>query len=447
MKINLPEKAKKIIDILEKNLFECYAVGGCVRDSLLGLEPSDWDFTTNARPHEIEECFCDFKTLSIGKRYGTIAVIIDGKPYEITTYRYDGEYTDFRHPDKVNFSKNLKDDLSRRDFTVNAMAYNPKEGIVDYFGGEKDLKYKVIRCVGDADNRFKEDALRILRALRFASKYGFSIELQTQKAIFDNKNLINNISAERISVELLQLLCGNYVDVVLRMYKEIVAVIIPELSVTFNFDQRSPHHNRTLYKHIVCAVKNIEADPILRLTMLLHDIGKPITMKIDKNGRGHFYNHPKVGVGISIRIMKRLCLSNTVIDEVSILIFHHDDRLKPDKIMIKHLLNEIGLYEFKRLMKVQYADICAQSNYKRDEKFALHKEVMNLYNSIVENGECFSLDSLEINGKDIISLGVSRGEIIGKILNELLEMVICKQIENDKEQLLYKAKEMINVLE
>lgn len=337
--------------------------------------------------------------------------------------------------------------LSRRDFTVNAMAYNPKFGIVDYFGGEKDLQYKVLRCVGDTDKRFKEDALRILRALRFASKYGFSIELKTQKAIFDNKNLINNIAAERISFELLQLLCGNYVDAVLRMYKEVVAVVIPELSVTFNFDQRSPHHNRNLYNHIVCAVNNIESDPVLRLTMLLHDIGKPMTMKIDKKGRGHFYNHPKVGAGIANRIMKRLCLSNEVIDEVSILIFHHDDRLKPDKIMLKHMLNEIGIYEFERLMKVQYADICAQSNYKREEKFALHKEVVSLYNSILENKECFSLDTLEINGKDIISLGVNRGENIGKILNEILEMVIFEQVENDREQLLVKAKEMVKNLD
>ena len=312
MKIQLPDNAKFIMERLQGSGFDCYAVGGCVRDSLRGAEPHDWDFTTSAEPDEIERVFADCKTVTIGKKFGTIAVILDGRMWEITTYRVDGGYSDSRHPDEVCFSKNLADDLARRDFTVNAMAYNERDGLVDLYEGQRDLEYGVIRCVGEPEKRFTEDALRILRALRFASVLGFSIENQTSEAILKLRKTLSQIAPERIRDELLKLLCGDKVDFILRRYRTVIAVFIPELQGTFDFDQHNKHHNRDVYRHMVAATRNIMPDPLLRLTMLLHDIGKPIAQTVDKMGAYHFRNHQTIGAAMAEEILRRLTTSGRV---------------------------------------------------------------------------------------------------------------------------------------
>ncbi len=440
MRIVLPENVKFIIDRLQSAGYDCYAVGGCVRDSLMGREPHDWDFTTSALPGDIERVFDDHKTLDIGKRYGTIAVIRDGVHYEITTYRVDGDYSDTRHPDEVSFASEIGADLSRRDFTVNAMAYNERDGLVDLNGGRGDLQYGVIRCVGDPDERFNEDALRILRALRFAAVLGYSIEQKTSDAILRNRKLLGGISPERIRDELLKLLCGEKADFVLRRYRSVIAVIIPELKGTFDFEQNTKHHNRDVYRHTVAAVRNIEPDPMLRVTMLFHDIGKPLTQTTDKNGACHYRNHQTVGAAMTKEILKRLCMPNLFIDEVCTLIRWHDERFRPDTVLLKGYLRKLGARAMKNLYKVQRADILAQSSYMRDEKLSTLGASYNELTRILESRECYNLRMMAVSGADLIHIGYHTGAEIGDMLEILLDKVIDGTLPNDKEALLSYAK-------
>ncbi len=443
MKINLPKNAKFIINRLQDSGFECYAVGGCVRDSLRGIEPHDWDFTTSATPEEIERVFADCTTVTIGRQYGTIAVILDGAPdgtpdgtpYEVTTYRVDGEYSDSRHPDGVSFSRNLSDDLARRDFSINAMAYNERVGVIDLFGGRSDMGFGVIRCVGDPERRFSEDALRILRALRFASVLGYSIEQKTAEAILRQRASLTQISAERVRDELLKLLCGEKCDFILRRYRSVIAVVIPELKGTFDFEQHNKHHNRDVYRHIVAAVRNIEPDPLLRVTMLFHDIGKPLAQTVDQKGVYHYQNHQKIGAAMTREILRRLCLPNHFIDDVCTLICYHDERFKPDTVMLKQYLRQLGAEHMKRLYKIQRADILAQSSYRREEKLKNLGEVYTELLRILESGECYCLRMLAVSGADLLHMGYRSGKEIGEILDMLLDKVICGELENDKEAL------------
>ncbi|MBR1533080.1 MAG: CCA tRNA nucleotidyltransferase, partial [Ruminococcus sp.] len=432
--------ARFIIDRLQQSGYTCYAVGGCVRDSILGREPADWDFTTSALPEEIERVFSDCRTLNFGKQFGTIGIILDNEQYEVTTYRLDGEYTDSRHPDSVSFSTSLQDDLSRRDFTINAMAYNDTDGLIDYFDGQKDLKFGVIRCVGVATNRFAEDALRILRALRFAATLGFSIEAATSAAILSGKRMLSAIAYERISDELLKLLCGEKADFVLRRYRSVFAVFIPELVGTFDYEQNSKHHNRDVYRHTVAAVSNIEPDPLLRTTMLFHDIGKPLSHTTDRHGESHYYNHPILGAAMAEEILRRLCMPRLFINDVSILIRYHDVRLKPDPVGIKKLLSKLGVETVRRLYKVQRADILAQSMYQREEKLRNLSAVEAETERILSAGECYNLKMLEINGSDLLHIGITSGEEIGKTLDTLLDKVITGELSNDKNTLIAAAK-------
>ena len=436
----LPYNARFIIDRLQQSGYSCYAVGGCVRDSILGRDPADWDFTTSALPEEIEEVFSDCRTLNFGKQFGTIGVILDDEQYEITTYRLDGDYTDARHPDAVSFSSSLEDDLSRRDFTVNAMAYNDTDGLIDYFGGQRDLEYGVIRCVGVATNRFAEDALRILRALRFAAVLGFSIEPSTSDAILTGRKMLSAIASERISDELLKLLCGAKVDFVLRRYRSVFAVFIPELVGTFDFEQNNKHHNRDVYRHTVASVKNIEPDPLLRTTMLFHDIGKPMSQTVDKRGVSHYQNHPVLGAAMTEEILRRLCMPRRFIEEVTTLIRYHDVRVKPDAVQIKQLLGTLGVDSVRRLYKIQRADILAQSQYHREEKLANLAAVMTETERILSAGECYNLRMLDISGADLLRIGITSGEQIGKMLETLLNMVINGELSNDKMSLIAAAK-------
>ncbi len=444
MKLSLPSPVLLIINTLEKAGFECYVVGGCVRDSLSKREVNDWDFTTSASPDEIQKCFCDYTTIDIGKDFGTICVVIDGKNYEITTYRTDGDYSDSRHPDSVSFSKNLSDDLSRRDFTINAMAYNDTVGLVDEYGGLKDLEMGVVRCIGNAQTRFDEDALRILRALRFASVFSYSIESSTAEAILKNKDKLAFVSSERVTKELTKLLCGDSVDFILRRYKDVFAVVIPEISGMFNFNQNTPHHNKDLWRHTVSALKNIEPDEILRVALLLHDIGKPMTAFTDKKGISHFPNHQKLSAAMASAILKRLRFKNSFISTVTLLIEYHDNRLNVDSAEIKRCMRDIGADNTRMLLKIQRADILAQSSYMRAEKLSTLDAVCVEFDRIISSGECYSLDTLAVNGKDIIHLGVTSGELIGAILKELLNKVIDGDLENEKESLLCYAKNLIS---
>ncbi|MBQ9680403.1 MAG: CCA tRNA nucleotidyltransferase [Ruminococcus sp.] len=440
MAVKLSENAKLIIERLQRSGYSCYAVGGCVRDSLMGRAPHDWDFTTSALPDDIERVFADCKTVTIGKRFGTVAVILDDHPYEITTYRIDGDYSDTRHPDEVQFSDRLIDDLSRRDFTVNAMAYNETDGLIDLYGGRDDLSYGVIRCVGEPSERFSEDALRILRALRFAATLGFSIEAKTSEAILRQRKLLSGISAERIRDELLKLLCGDKVDFILRRYRSVIAVFIPELQGTFDFEQHSKHHNRDVYRHIVAAVKNIESDPLLRTTMLFHDIGKPLAQTTDKHGICHYKNHPKIGAEMTREILRRLCMPSAFIEEVCILIRYHDERFKPDPVMLKGYLKELGMERMGRICKIQRADILAQSSYLRDEKLSNLDAVEKELRRIKESGECYNLRMLAVSGVDLLHIGISSGIVIGQTLDALLDKVIAGELPNEKEPLLNFAK-------
>lgn len=423
--------------------YSCYAVGGCVRDSLLGRAPHDWDFTTPALPDEIERIFSDYRTVNFGKEFGTIAVILDGEPYEITTYRVDGDYADGRHPDAVSFSSSLRDDLARRDFTVNAMAYSDEEGLIDPFGGQRDLEYGVIRCVGTATQRFAEDALRILRALRFASTLGFSIEPSTSEAILWGRRMLTGISNERIRDELLKLLCGEKADFVLRRYRTVFTVFIPELQGTFDFEQNTPHHNRDVYRHTVAALKNIEPDPLLRTVMLFHDIGKPMSRTVDKHGVCHYKNHPVLGAAMTEEILRRLCLPRHFIDEACTLIRYHDLRLKGDSPEIKRWLNRLGPDIMRKLYKIRLADTLAQSMYLRQEKLDLLEKVNTELERILSSGECYNLHMLAINGADLIHMGAGSGQHIGEILDALLEKVITGELPNDKAALLVAAGDMI----
>lgn len=440
MRLVLPYNARFIIDRLQQSGYSCYAVGGCVRDSILGREPSDWDFTTSALPEEIEAVFSDCRTLNFGKQFGTIGVILDNEQYEITTYRLDGEYSDSRHPEAVSFSSSLRDDLSRRDFTVNAMAYNDTDGLIDFFNGQRDLEYGVIRCVGIATNRFAEDALRILRALRFAATLGFSIEPSTSDAILSGKKMLSAIANERIRDELLKLLCGEKVDFVLRRYRSVFAVFIPELVGTFDFEQNNKHHNRDVYRHTVASVKNIEPDPLLRTTMLFHDIGKPMSRTVDKMGVSHYRNHPVLGAAMTEEILRRLCLPRRFIEDVTTLIRNHDVRIKPDPVQIKQLLGTLGVETVRRLHKVQRADTLAQSQYMREEKIANLDAVEALTEQILSSGECYNLKMLNISGVDLLHIGITSGDQIGKTLDSLLSMVINGELENDKSVLIAAAK-------
>lgn len=442
MKILLNNNVSKILNILNNNGYEAYIVGGCVRDSLLNIKPKDWDITTNALPDEILECFKEYRCFEVGKKFGTISVVMDKECFEITTFRFDGEYTDNRHPDNVEFSRNLKDDLQRRDFTVNAMAYNEEDGLIDFFNGQRDLKYKALRCVGDPSKRFNEDALRILRALRFSSVYGFTIEINTSNAIFKNKGLLNNISNSRIISELNLLLCGEYCDFILRRYKDIFAVIIPEITTMFNFDQNNPHHNKTLWKHTVASVKLVQGDALLKTAMLFHDIGKPLTKSTDENNISHFHGHPKLSAAVTNNILKRLGYPNDFIKQVVTLIEYHDYRLTADKKIIKRLLSKIGEQDLRLLLKIQRADILAQSMYKREEKLSTLDMVCVLFEEIIKENECFSLKQLEISGRDLIHIGITNGIQIGDTLDELLKMVIRENIPNEKSVLISKAKEL-----
>lgn len=440
--IYLPDNVRSIITRLESAGYEAYAVGGCVRDSLLGRTPSDWDVTTSAKPQQVKEIFRH--TIDTGIRHGTVTVMLDREGFEVTTYRIDGEYEDSRHPKEVVFTANLIEDLKRRDFTINAFAYNDQGGIVDAFGGMEDLKKGIIRCVGEASERFGEDALRMLRAVRFSAQLGFSIAGETKAAIRELAPSLANISAERIQAELVKLLLSDNPDYMRDVYAlGITRVVLPELDAAFATAQHNPHHQYTVGEHLMQSLLYTRADRSLRLAALLHDIGKPSVRTTDEEGIDHFHGHAEVSERMAVDILKRLRFDNGTIDKVQKYVRYHDYRPEPDERSVRRAVNKIGEAYFPQVMEVRRADTLAQSLYQREEKLAQIDEVMRLYAQIMEKNQCISLKTLEITGNDLIALGVPKGKRIGEILNRLLDEVLQNPENNVHEYLIEKAKELL----
>ncbi|MGB4984692.1 MAG: CCA tRNA nucleotidyltransferase [Erysipelotrichaceae bacterium] len=424
---------KKALNLLNDQGYDAYLIGGCVRDSLLSRPFNDYDITTNASPSEVMKVFHNYQLVTTGIKHGTVLVIFDELPIEITTFRIDGDYNDNRHPDKVIYTKSLKEDCARRDFTINALAMDINGDIHDYYEGYKDLSNKVIRCVNEPNKRFKEDGLRILRALRFASTLNFDIEEQTKQAIFNNKELLLNISKERIQSELLKLLSGDNVYQVLKEYVDVLSIIIKDLNKMVNFDQQSSSHCFDLYEHTIRSVKAINNDPILRLTMLLHDIGKLDTKQIINN-EAKYPNHSESSIKRARTILNDLKFSNKDKKEIITLIEYHSCFLKTNKIDIKQWLNKLGLDMYQKLLLVHYADTFThhQSYHTYLKDF---DDIQILLKEIIGNNECYSINQLAINGNDLIKLKIN-GSNIKKVLEIMLDLVINNKVDNDKYQLI-----------
>lgn len=439
----LPQTVQTAIKTLEKSGYEAFIVGGCVRDTLLNRPIHDWDITTSALPEEIQSVFSGYSVIPTGIKHGTVTVFIEGLPLEITTYRTDGTYSDNRHPDFVHFTKDLRQDLSRRDFKINAMAYSPTAGLIDPFDGQKDLKNQVLSCVGLAKERFEEDALRILRALRFSAQLSFSIEAATAQAIFEKATSLKQISPERIQQEFVKLLCGKNADTILRDYADIFTQFIPELKPCIGFDQKSKYHIYDVWEHSIHTVRQIQPKPILRLAALFHDIGKPSTFSLDEEGYGHFYGHQKRGAEITRPILKRLKFDNETIQTVTTLVEFHDVTVTDSLKVVRKWLNKLGEERFRQLLLLNRADTLSHAKTALPRLYILENEEKVFKNIIVQN-LCFSVKTLAVNGKDLIALGVPQGEQVGHLLNQLLEVVMEEQCLNEKEPLLRFALELIH---
>lgn len=442
MTMDMPKNVDTAINLLQSAGFEAYAVGGCVRDSLLGKTPNDWDITTSAKPEDMKSVFADFHCIDTGIKHGTVTVVIDGEPLEITTFRLDGEYEDNRHPKSVTFTSNLGADLGRRDFTVNAMAYSKKTGMVDLFGGQNDLKNKIIRCVGDPDRRFNEDALRILRALRFASALDFEIEEKTAQSLLKNRALLGNISEERIAKELLKLVCGKGAKRILTDFAPVLFEILPELQPMYKNSHDNPHHCYDIYEHTLIAVESIDPEPTLRFAMLLHDCGKPAVKKFDENGVAHFYGHQRISAEISAQILARLKVSNKFRDEILFLVSNHDRwELYENTEKMPRYLSKFGLDGVLKLLKVMRADVLAQSpeyRYRLDQIADAEEIAKNL----AAQKPCLSLRELQINGRTLMDIGIPQGRKLGAVLAQLLDEVIDGVTKNTQEALTTRAREI-----
>ena len=435
MLIHLPEDVKAILHTLQEAGYEAYAVGGCIRDSLLGRRPDDWDITTSAKPQETKALFG--KTIDTGIQHGTVTVIRHGRGYEVTTYRVDGEYEDGRHPKEVTFTASLKEDLRRRDFTVNAMAYNEEDGLVDLFGGRQDLEQKIIRCVGEANERFEEDALRIMRAVRFSAQLGFSIEERTKEAIRGHAERLRQVSAERIQVELTKLVISPNPDF-LRIAWEtgITAVVLPEFDHLMEQPQNNPHHCFSVGEHTLHAMQAVRPDKCLRLAMLLHDVAKPLCLTTDAEGIDHFHGHAQKGERMAAQILKRLRYDNHTTELVSRLVKWHDVAIAPEKKAVRRAASRMGKELFPLILEVKAADLAAQSDYQRTEKREWLEQLRGLYEEIEREGNCLTIKDLAVNGRDLIQAGITPGPQLGLALQQLLEIVLEDPEKNTREYLL-----------
>lgn len=442
-KINLPKKVSYIIETLEKSGFEAFAVGGCVRDSLLNRTPDDWDITTSATPYQVKDLFA--RTIDTGIQHGTVTVMIDQEGFEVTTYRIDGEYEDSRHPKEVIFTSNLIEDLKRRDFTINAMAYNDRIGIVDEFNGIHDLNHKIIKCVGNPEERFTEDALRMMRAIRFSAQLGYDIEKDTQNAIIKLAPNLKNISAERIQTEFIKLLVSPNPDFIRIAYDlGITAVILPEFDQCMETSQNNPHHIYTVGEHLLHCLSNIENNKSYRIAALLHDIAKPVKKETDENGIDHFHGHAELGEEMANKILRSLKFDNDTITKVKKYIKYHDYNIEPTEKAVRRAIYKIGEPYFEGVLEIKQADLLAQSYYKREEKQATLDQIKEIYQTIQKKKQCVSLKTLSISGKELMELGIPQGKELGNILNQLLSEVLDEPDKNNISYLSERAKEIFS---
>lgn len=431
VRISLPEDVKLIIRTINEAGYEAYAVGGCVRDRLLGKEPNDYDITTSATPEEIKALFR--RTIDTGIQHGTVTIMLKDTGYEVTTYRIDGKYEDNRHPSSVSFTRSLREDLLRRDFTINAMAYNDDEGLVDLFGGQQDMEDKIIRCVGDPIKRFSEDALRIMRAVRFSAQLGYEIEPETLKAMSALASNLKDISMERIQVELVKLICSPHPEHIKIAYEQgLTKVFMPEFDSMMETSQNHPHHMYSVGGH---TIKTMEVSPPireLRLSMLFHDSGKPQVKTTDEEGIDHFHGHNEVSKHIANEVLHRLKFDNYTIKLVKDMSYYHDIKIEGNHRAVRRAINKIGIDEFKLLLMVKEADVLGQSDYKRSEKLEEVDTLRKLYQDILEKNECLGLKDLKIDGKILMDMGYPKGPELGIELNKLLDRVLEDPSINDE---------------
>lgn len=443
MIIECPGYVNTALRLLEQSGFDAFAVGGCIRDSIMGKEPNDWDMTTSSAPDETIMVFKDFRVIPTGIKHGTVTVIIEGNPLEITTMRIDGEYRDNRRPDNVIFTKNIEKDLSRRDFTVNAIAYSPMIGLIDPFGGTQDIDAGIIRCVGNPDRRFEEDALRIIRALRFASVLDFTIEDKTAESIMRNKHLLGNVAVERVRVELVKLLQGVGVERILNEFKDVFFDIIPELRALDGFPQNTPYHIYNVWEHTVKVVSGVKNTPELRIAALLHDIAKPQKFHPDEKGIAHFKGHPELSAEMSLEILKRMRFSNAEIETICKIITLHDTRPDGSRSKIAHLCSDYSPEIVRLTLDLMRGDAAGKNPLYYNEDILSYELAEKQIDDIEMNSLCLNVTDLDIDGRDISNLGY-KGREIGTILHRLLEHVIDEKINNKKDDLLAAAKKFKN---
>ncbi len=446
--IILPQAVQTIIQTLEEAGYEAYAVGGCVRDSLMGRTPADWDITTSARPEQVKALFR--RTIDTGIQHGTVTVMMGDEGFEITTYRIDGEYLDGRHPEDVTFTASLEEDLKRRDFTINAMAYSDQRGLVDLFGGREDMAAGIIRCVGPARERFGEDALRMMRAVRFSAQFGYRIETETMQAMKELSPTLSKVSAERIRVELVKLIESQHPDDLRVAYEAgLTAVFLPEFDLAMQTPQNTPHHCYSVGEHLLHSMLEIRADRVLRLAMLFHDIGKPSCRTTDEDGRDHFKGHPAVGAEMTKQIMRRLKFDNDTITKTCRYVQYHDWDIpvEADDRSVRRAVAGIGAEYFPQMFEVNRADILAQHPQRHRMKLEKLEKLQECYERIVAQADCLTLKDLAVKGQDLIAAGVMPGKTMGAVLHRMLEDVIEEPAHNEAGYLLGHIGEYLKELE
>jgi tRNA nucleotidyltransferase (CCA-adding enzyme) len=458
MKIEIPTGAAYILQQLNKHGYEAYIVGGCVRDSLLGKQPNDWDITTSAKPEEVKAIF--HRTIDTGIQHGTVTVLVDREilddgsgslashtdyAFEVTTYRVDGVYTDHRRPESVCFTASLEEDLKRRDFTINAMAYNPEQGVIDIFGGQEDLEKGIIRCVGEASERFDEDALRILRAVRFAAQLDFVIEDQTREAMRDQAKFLEDISVERICTELTKMIVSKHPERLEEAYElGLTQMFLPEFDVMMQTPQNNQYHLYDVGHHTLKVMEAVPATTVLRYAALLHDVGKPKCKTTDETGVDHFYGHQELSAKMARTILRRLKLDNDTIDQVCRLVRNHDYGLSgdgPGMKSFRRFVAQLGAEHFADFLEIRKGDMAGQSAYHLEQRRQVIAHMEAMYAEIIEQKQCLKLSELEISGKDLIAIGVKPGPDMGRILKALLDRVLEEPELNTREQLLAIVKE------
>lgn len=442
-KMTLPQDVRYLMDKLERAGFTVYAVGGCVRDALLELTPHDYDLCTNAVPEQICQVFSDHQLVRSGEKHGTVGVVMEHTVYEITTYRTEGSYSDNRHPDAVTFVDRIEDDLARRDFTVNAMAYHPKTGYTDPFGGQKDLQNGILRAVGQPETRFQEDALRILRGVRFACRFRLTPEQETMKAMKRLSPLMDHLAKERVYSELTQILClmeGK--DLI--TYREMILQVIPELRESVRFMQHNPHHAYDVYTHTAYVLSATDGIPALRWAALLHDVGKPQTFTQDEKGVGHFYGHAQESAKIANEILHRLKAPTSLREQVVFLVEHHMDNFCADKNTLRKQLSKYGSENLRLLIALHQADRGGKGTGKRGRTDRRYEKLLRLLDQLEAEEGRLQIRDLAIDGHDLLALGFESGPALGDCQKQLLELVLSGEIPNEKEPLTQKAREILN---